>query len=286
MSFTPWVGYYPFYFAIEKQIPEKYNADLRVLETLTVQDFRRANVKEHVDAFASSLMELTRSNSILQQPIEIIAFLDYSNCADVIVASKDIANMQELQGKVVGFDWRSLGHYFLQKASQFENLESDSYQHRQVEQVVAHEYFNEGTLDAYITYPPISTQLLKDENLHVIFDSSKIPFQIMDVLAMKKGDVNKREILFDIWKDTTNYIKQHPEEYAEFLAKLMNSSTGKVKEELAQLIMIDADMQSQVSREDLVELMLDGCKILGEESDACKNQLRKIHFINRPIVEL
>jgi NitT/TauT family transport system substrate-binding protein len=152
--------------------------------------------------------------------------------------------------------------------------------------VVAHEYFNEGTLDAYITYPPISTQLLKDENLHVIFDSSKIPFQIMDVLAMKKGDVNKREILFDIWKDTTNYIKQHPEEYAEFLAKLMNSSTGKVKEELAQLIMIDADMQSQVSREDLVELMLDGCKILGEESDACKNQLRKIHFINRPIVEL
>ena len=66
MSFTPWIGYYPFYFAIEKQIPEKYNADLRVLETLSVQDFRRANIKEHVDAFASSLMELTRTNSILQ----------------------------------------------------------------------------------------------------------------------------------------------------------------------------------------------------------------------------
>lgn len=286
LSFTPWVGYYPFYFAIEKQIPEKYNAELRVLETLSIQDFRRVNIKEHVDAFACSLMELTRTNGILEGDVDIVAFLDYSNGADVIVARKGISSMSDLQGKVVGFDWRSLGHYFLHRAMQFEELEKTEYIHRQVEQVVAKQYFDEGSLDAYVTYPPISTNLLHDENLQVIFDSSKIPYEIIDVLAMKKGDDVKKKILSDIWGDISDYINHNPEEYVAFVANLMNSEPQNIRKELQQVVMIDNKMQSNVDKDEFLKLMQNGCIILGEESATCLNLLHKIHFNNAPIVAM
>lgn len=284
LSFTPWIGFYPFHFAIEKRIPDKYGVQLRVLETLSVQDFRRVNIKEHVDAFACSLMELTRTNDILEEQVEIISFLDYSNGADVIIADKSIASIRELEGKVVGFDWRSLGHYFFILALQHEGLDEKNYTHRQVERVVAADNLASQTLDAYITYPPISNQLLSNQDLHVIFDSEKIPFQIMDVLAMKKGNIIKKLALRNIWNEVTSYIEQNPEEYHDFVANQMGGDVKLAEQELSRIVMINADMQANVSYDDIQKLAISGCGILGTESAMCLDDLKKLYFNNTPIV--
>lgn len=284
LSFTPWVGYYPFHFAIEKNIPQRYDVELRVLETLTVQDFRRTNIKEHVDAFASSMMELIRTNSILEQRVEIIQFLDYSNGADVILARKSISSLAELEGKVVGFDWRSLGHYFLHLALAHENLPDDIYTHLQVEQVAAAEHFEQNKLDAYVTYPPISSRLLQDEELHVVFDSSKIPYQIMDVLAMKKGDTFKRRALKNIWRDVTVYIEENSQEYEEFVAGQMGISPAEASQEIAQVVTINSMAQENINVYDVFRLAMNGCAILGDESERCVNDLQKLYFNNRPVL--
>lgn len=283
LSFTPWIGFYPFHFAVEKNIPERFGVELRVLETLSVQDFRRTNIKEHVDAFACSMMELTRTNSILDDPVEIVSFLDYSNGADVIIARKDIDSLKSLRDRVVGFDWRSLGHYFLNLALEFEGVNEANYTHRQVEQIVAADYFAQNTLDAYVTYPPISTRLLEDDNLHVIFDSSKIPYHIMDVLAVKKGDEVKRKALFDIWADVNEYIERNPQEYTQFVAKQIDQSVDIAAREMKLIVLINAEMQANVKHENVVQLAVESCGILGNEAPECVQDLEKLFLNKQPI---
>lgn len=284
LSFTPWVGYFPFYFAIEKNIPDKYGADLRIQETLTVQDFRRTNIKAHVDAFACSLMELTRTNSLLKENLELVSYLDYSNGADVIIAHKDIHNMSELEGHIVGFDWRSLGHFFFLQALKFEGLEDTGFIHRQVGQVAAMEYFDEGTLEGYVTYPPISTELLKNDNLHVIFDSSSIPYQLMDVLVIKEGHPDKRDILRYIWRDVMIHIKDNPSEFAEFVARLTDTTRQAVSDELRFVEFISAKQQTSVQTEDVVKLLKSSCEILSEERHSCLADLRKLFWQGEPLM--
>lgn len=286
LSFIPWMGNYPFYFAIEKKIPEKYGAELRLLETYSAEDFRRVNIKEHVDAFSSSLMELTMTNEILDEDLEIVTVLDYSNGVDVIIARNGISSLQDLDGKVVGFDWRSLGHYFFKIALRAENIEEETYIHRSVDQNSAFEFFNDGMLDVYVSYPPVSNSLLKDESLNVIFDSSMVPYQIIDVLAMKKGNQSKYQILRQIWYDTTYYIKNNRAEYISFVAQLMDIDVSQVSEELDEIVIIDADMQSDIDRQELLNLMRLSCEILGQESESCINSLQKIHFKNMPFTVL
>lgn len=285
LSFIPWIGNYPFYFAIEKQIPEKYGAELRLLETYSVQDFRRTNIKEHVDAFSSSLMELTMTNEILDEDLEIVALLDFSNGVDVIIANKDILSLGNLKGKVVGFDWRSLGHYFFNLALKAQGIEQQTYTHRKVDQNAAPELFSESALDVYVSYPPVSNALLKDENLHIIFDSSMVPYQILDVLAMKKGDQIKKQVLLQIWYDTAEYIKNNRNEYISFVANITDTDVNQVTKELDQLVIIDQAMQSDVGRQDILDLMRVSCEILGQESDSCIRSLQKIHFNNSPILK-
>lgn len=276
LSFTPWMGYYPFYYAIETGVTDKHNVKLRILETLTVQDFRRANIKEHVDAFACSLVELTRTNTLLDEPVDIVSLLDYSNGADVIIAHKSFATFDELQGKRIGFDWRALGHFVLLKAVQNSNWTEFDFVHNPVEQVSAEEAFEEGRLDAYITYPPISNRLLENDELHIVFDSTQIPFEILDVLAIKANRTDKHQKLQIIWNETLDIIEQDPEKYMAFVAAMSGLSLQEVQREMANVALINENSATQVSPQRFSELLEQSCSLLGESASQCTQGLKKI----------
>lgn len=285
VSITPWVGYYPLYFAIEKEFSAELGVELRVMETLTLADFSRANIKDHVDAFALTSMELVRANSLIEEPIDFAVFMDYSNGADVIIARKSIRDIADLKGKNVGYEWATLGHLFINLAHNIQGI-TPEYKSLNIDQVDAEKRFKDKTIDAYVTFPPVSTELLLNKELHVIFDSSQIPYQIMDLLMIKHSRAHKKQKLQQIWFKTLQYIEENPKEYLQFLAKLMNLDIAQVKEELKGLELLGKDEQENIKRKDLFNMMKTVCGLLKDDVPDCEHDLIKIHLEEPPLSDL
>lgn len=276
ISITPWPGYYPLYFAIEKNIPKELGAELRVIETLTLEDFSRANIKDHVDGFSLTGMELVRANSLIDENIHFAVFMDYSNGADVIIAQKNITELSQLAGKTVGYEYATLGHLFLQLAHEQSGISQPTYESVNVDQLQAQERFANGTLDAFVTFPPVSTELLQNPDLHIIYDSSVIPYQIVDFLMLKESRLEKIPVLQDIWYQTLDYIEKNPEEYLQFLAELMNISMEEAKQEVSGLELLNKSHQSRVKATDVLRLMRLACTLYKNDVPDCPQKLSKL----------
>lgn len=282
ITLTPWVGYYPLYYAMEKGIAKELGVDLRIVETMSVADFRRAAVKAHIDGFACSLTELTQLNQILDEPLNVVAYPDYSNGGDVIVASKSIETLDDLIGKSIGFEWQALGHFVITLAFKNASLDSSRIQHVNVEQIGAAQKFENGDIDAYVTYPPISTNLLKAQNLHVVFDSSEIPFQIMDALVVKSASgIEKVKLLEDVWAAAMNNIKNDPQPFVNFVAKQLGTNAASAEAELKGVKLLGEKDQQELSKnpEQIEALYNLACTTTDKNVEKCQNKLRNIsHF--------
>lgn len=120
--------------------------------------------------------------------LEIVAILDISMGADVLMASKDIKQLHDLSGKRIGVEQSAVGAIMLDailKQGQIKHEDIETHymtvnQHR--------EAFNNKQVDALITFEPVKTQLESD-GAHSIFDSSQIPGRIIDVLAVLPGAI-------------------------------------------------------------------------------------------------
>lgn len=286
ISITPWVGFYPLYFAIEKGISIDNGVDLRIVETMTAADFTRANVKEHIDAFASSTMELLKANKLLQEPLTIAFFVDYSNGADVIVARNDIKTLPDLLGKKVGFEKNSLEHLFLNLALKTADLTQDDIEGINVAQVSALEMFNEDKVDAYSTFPPISNSLVAQETLHVLFDSSQIPYMILDMVTLKSSRIHKLAPLQRVWYEVTDYISHNPQEYIQFLSKVMNVQLSSAQSDFDGIHVIGQLEQSNITLARILKITDEACAILNNEFADCKDGLHKIYLDGKPLTDL
>lgn len=284
LSITTWVGNYPFFYAIENGLDKKHGIELRIIETMTVQDFRRTNVKDHVDGFAASVMELTQSNLLFKEPIQIALINDFSNGADVIIAKKQIANVSELQGKRIGFEWQALGHYFINLAFAESGIELPEFEHVVTEQVAAKERFNDDLIDAYITYPPISTDILQDDSLHQIFDSSAIPNKVLDFIAVKHHvDKPTVEALQQIWQDSLTLAQENPETYLRFAATQMQVTPELAKSELSGVELLDLTSQNKISHEELWQVFDLACQTLDDAYINCQKALKKIYYQEKSV---
>ncbi len=279
LSLTPWVGYYPLYYAIEKQVPGQFAVDLRIVETLVVQDFRRASLKDHIDGIVCSNMELSQINMVLQEPLRYVLATDYSNGADVIVARKEIPDLKALQGRPVGFEWHALGHYIMNAAYRQADIKKPVIVHQNIEQIAAEEAFADGVVDAYVTYPPISTRLLKDPGLHQIFDSSAIPYYVSDVIALKHDrGPEKAELLKQIWFSTLDLIESEPQEYLEFVAKQLHVDVGAAKEALSQIQLIGRGDQEAFKQTGLLKYLQIACAVSKDKEQDCLAALDKLYI--------
>ena len=66
-----WYGFYPFYYAVNKGIDKKYGLELKIIEATDINNFRRNYLHPHVSIIASSMLEFTNANTLLNQEIPL-----------------------------------------------------------------------------------------------------------------------------------------------------------------------------------------------------------------------
>lgn len=275
-----WYGFYPLYYANELGIAEKHGVDLRLIETGSALDLRRGYLKPTVHFMATSLVEVSNAFLLNQGQVTLFAITDYSNGSDVIVTRKDIANVEQLATKRIGVDSFSVGMYVLKRALLKYGI-SDPINHVVVGSDAYGEAFQNDLIDAAVTYPPFSSQLIKDDDLHVIYSTDEDPGKVFDTLVIKDNMAEKAEKkLWNIWFETVEKIEADPRSFADFIAEITDNSTENILSELKGMKILNEQEYLELMQDESgirKELAL-ACTVARDDKQACDYYAENIKF--------
>lgn len=219
VGISPWPGYEPLVLGVEKDLYE--GVDVRIIRYATPSESFRALRDGVVDVAAFTADEVLHYAELSEKP-KMFLVVDVSNGGDAIVARPEIKSLSQLKGKCVGTEASALGDYVINRAMDFaEGVSIDDITLLPVETIDQLQMYREGRIDALVTYEPYRTKLI-NEGAHVIFDSTQLPNEIVDVLVTNSETLqlkkNTIKALVDGWYRTIDFIREHREESMEAMA--------------------------------------------------------------------
>jgi len=214
-----WPGYEPMYLARDMGWMAPH--DGRMVEFEDSPEVMRALRFGAIDAAALTLDEALRLRAD-GVPLRIVLVMDQSNGADVLLARPGIKTLADLKGKRIGVEVGAVGSYMLHRALAKAGLSENSV-HIVPMDVNAHEAaYRSGKVDAVVTFEPERTHLIA-AGAHVLFDSSEIPGEIVDVLVVRPEALKRRHHrqwahIMGAWFHALAYLHDHPEDAAKHMA--------------------------------------------------------------------
>ncbi len=176
-----WSGYELMFLARREAWLSEENVNF--IETLSATDSIQALLNGKVHGAALTLDEVLHVRAQGMSLTCVLVF-DVSAGGDMVLSKTELNSLTELAGKRIGVETSALGSLMLYKLLQAANLEKSAIIPIAVNYDQHIAAWNQGQIDAVITFEPVASQLLQ-QGAHKVFDSRKIPDTIFDVLAVK-----------------------------------------------------------------------------------------------------
>jgi NitT/TauT family transport system substrate-binding protein len=236
LATVAWIGYAPFYIAVEKNMFDKYGIKVALKDfedpALIPAALQSGGIQGAMYTYDQVINLVANGNAY-----RVVMPIDYSNGADAVVALKSIKSMAELKGKKFAYPFATcdnlLVSYGLQKAglteADVEGLDTTP------ENVAAALV---GGASAGATYEPNISKILKlDVNggYHTIYTSASAPGLITDILYFSTDYIAKNPKAVDAvikgYIDGMAFMKEHPDEAYAIVAKYFSTTVDDVKEQ-------------------------------------------------------
>lgn len=241
-----WIGYEPFYLAREQNALDRDK--VRLIEYTTSVPVIDAMRNGLIDAAALTLDEsLALQHQV--KDLRLVAVLDFSNGADILVGKPDVLTLADLRGKRVAVENQATGAYLLSRA-----LASAGMSLQDVVQVpVAVDQHEAAIADpsiaAIVCYQPIATRLLNGGN-HRLFDSSRIPGEIVDVLVVREATLRQKPAnlrhLLRAWAIGREYLQRDQDTAIRLMQARQQLTPAQIKASLQELRFPDAAENRQL----------------------------------------
>ena len=268
IAINPWPGYEFLHLAKKKGFFKQAGANIKIAQLPSLANAQRAYTNGHVDGLASTIIEAVQAEALGGKPLKIILIPDYSNGGDVIITHQSVTNMAALKGKVIGCEVSSLGIYLLQRALESAGLSLDDVTIINTEQADGENSMLAGTIDAYVTYPPVSIALTKHPQFKTIFSSADIPNEIIDTVSLSEEAIkNNPQIVSQIrqaWQLALDYTAKNPDDAYDIMASREGVTPGEFKDVLGDLSILNTAQQETLFNqpEALQQATRDVCKTL------------------------
>lgn len=267
IGINPWPGYELLYLAQQLDLYKQAGLNVEIVQLSSLADTQRAFLQERIDGMASTLIEASVVASRSAQPLQIGLISDYSAGADVIIARHHIRNMQGLKGQVVGAELQSLGVVLLARALASNGMGFADIRLRNVEQADVLQAMASGDVQAVVSYPPESVKLLDKTGHHVVFSSTEIPNEIIDVVVFRTGrqvDAAWLQKFRAVWHQAYSYWQANPLEAVALMAKREGLSAQEFNQALAGMQVLDIQQQEALLAEGsgLLQTIVGTCDVL------------------------
>ncbi len=196
-----WLGYAPIYLADD--LGWTAPSGIRLVEYPNTTGVLRGFRNGMLDAAMLTLDEtLLLQDSAAELDLEIILVTNVSAGADALFARAPLTRLKDLAGQRIGVENTALGAYFLSRVLDQAGLRIDDLQ---VVSLPVHEQaaaFAAGDVDAVITFAS-EGPTLESKGARRIFDSRRLPGEIVDVLVVDRQRVTReqRRRLRALWFD-------------------------------------------------------------------------------------
>ena len=109
LAVNPWPGYSFVYLADEKGYFDEEGVSIQFLELASLADARRVFEQGQVDLTFCTLVEVLLMNEVVSEdPVKVIAAVDYSNGSDVLLARDEIQGLRDIRGRRIGVEPESV----------------------------------------------------------------------------------------------------------------------------------------------------------------------------------
>lgn len=248
IAINPWPGYEFLYLAETRGYLKSPELNIKLVQLSSLSDVKRAYITGRVDGMTSTIIEAVQAQ-FLGDPLALVLIPDYSNGGDVILAKRTIPGVKELQGKTVGCEVSSLGIYMLQRALQMHGMSIADVTVLNVEQLQGEKSMLQGTVDAFVTYPPVSVDIARHEQFHTIFTTREIPSEVIDVVAVSKKAVAANPglvpLLHSAWEQALRDLAEDPQSAYRIMASREGISVADFAATMDDLQIIDRAGQQE-----------------------------------------
>lgn len=278
-----WTGYETLYLARDLGYYDK--KPIKLVDYPSGTEEVRAYRNHEIEGAGLSIDQVlslaaTQENS--QEGIKIIAIMDISHGGDVILGRPEIANMKALKGKRVGVESSALGAFFIARALEKNGMSIKDINIVSLELTEHENAYKSGKIDAAVTFGPARIKLLA-AGAKLLFDSSQIPGEIVDTLAVSSEAIKNYpdtiQALVNGRFQALNYLEKNPQDAAIRIAKrtqvtpeqILNAFKGLRQPNLQenQRLLDQSDPTLVNSMKKLVEIMVEN-KLLSKTVDPTK----------------
>jgi len=235
------------FLAQEKGFFAAQGVDVRLIEYSSLGDVRRAFDRGQIDGMTGTLVELLQSRDATGRAPRAFMVTDFSNGSDMILARGNITAVSELAGKRVAAEPESVGMFVLARALAREGMPFSAVAVVATDQTDMAKNLDSGWVDAAVTYPPVSFEILQIPGTRVLFSSADIPREVVGVVALA-GDVLERRPddaarILRAWDQSLAYAAEHPSEARELMASRERISVEEFSEALAGITLLSSKEQ-------------------------------------------
>ncbi len=192
IGLNAWPGYEFLYLAQEKGFYREAGVEVRLVEFNSLSDARHAYERGQIDGLGTTVVEVIQARSQPGRNLQIVYVVDYSDGADVVLVKPSLTGKESLRGARVGVELGSLGIYVLVRALEEQGLTLQDITAISLDQLSMKAAFEQGELDAVVTYPPVSIAIMRAGKAVSVFSSAKIPGEVVDVIAMDEKTVREQ----------------------------------------------------------------------------------------------
>jgi NitT/TauT family transport system substrate-binding protein len=234
-----WPGYEPLYLA--RELGHLPDPPIRLVEYGSATQVIAAFRNGVIDAAALTLDEVLLLAQDGHRPC-IVAVLDFSAGADAIVARPGVKTLAELRGRRIGVENGALGAYLLTRALQHGGVPRTAVEVLPLTVDEHERAYREGRVDALVTFEPARRRLLA-LGARVLFDSRRLPGEIMDVLVVRRDYLDahpqQARLLVDGWLRALATLRADPRAAAQRMAPRTGLTPQELLDGLAGLRLPD-----------------------------------------------
>jgi len=223
-----WIGYESFYFA--RDLGFYNDTPIRFVEHLSATQQIRAFRNRTIQAATLTLDEVLLLLEQGHNP-KVVMVIDISHGGDVIIGNSYIKNLKDLQGRRVAVENTAVGGYIISRALEMAELTPNDITVVPLQINELERAFMEGEVDAVVTFEPMKSRLL-NQGARLLFDSSEIPGEIVDVLVVPNEILelysDKIEIILKGWFRATTHLRDHSKDAAQRMSTRLRISPADV----------------------------------------------------------
>jgi len=249
LGWSVYVGWDPYAYMYKsgllKKWGDKYGVDIKV-RRFDYAPSLDAFVAKNIDACAMTNMEALDMPAAAGVDTTSIIVGDYSNGNDAVLVRHNLT-LAQIPGKRVLLVEKTVSQYLFERAMAINNLSGELKRVKYVntsDSDLAGAFLGDPSQQVAVTWKPLVSQILRGKGITKIFDSSKIPGEILDLMVVRTEVLNRPDgsgqrfakAVTGAWYELTSQMSKPGAEGDKVLsaiAEVSEDTLSSYKEQLA-----------------------------------------------------